>query len=325
MAKAGSKIKDDKQEYQYTIPWVTPSGHEFTFYDTPDNERLVLKHSSGSRLEFQADGSVFLTPHKDFHQHSSIVSSEGAEAKPADMSNLRYDTDLNLIVQGRLSIKCASLDMEVGESAKCYAGTDFTIQGNNIIEKATESIALEGTKSIYVDTKEYRERSVTHKVEEGTMEDGGQGGISVLNVHGNAVIQNNDETGGITISSKGYLSLVAGKERVDLVGTWTDEPGQEAIGTFTQIVKQPQPAGREDKSQMPGDYVFQSDGGASYTYAQMTGGSSESQQDGLKQTVTLGNMTQEVSAGERQRNVAMNETVQIGGIQRITAQKIFLN
>ena len=237
MATAGSKIKDDQQEYQFTIPWVTPSGHEFTFYDTPGNERLILKHSSGSRLEFKADGSVFLTPHKDFHQHSSIVSSEGQESQPADVSTLRYDTDLNLVVQGRLNIKCASFNLEVGEDAKCYAGTDFTIQGNNIIEKATESIALEGTKSIYVDTKEYRERSVTHRQEEGTMEDGGQGGMSILNVHGNAIIQNDDPNGGITISSKGYLSLVSGRERVDVVGEWTDSPETFAQGTFTQIVR----------------------------------------------------------------------------------------
>ena len=72
---AGSKIKDDKQEYQYTIPWVTPGGHEFTFYDTPENERLVIKHASGSRLEFKADGSVFLTSVKDMHTHASILSS----------------------------------------------------------------------------------------------------------------------------------------------------------------------------------------------------------------------------------------------------------
>ena len=81
---AGSKIKDDKQEYQYTIPWVTPGGHEFTFYDTPENERLVIKHSSGSRLEFKADGSVFLTAIKDMHTHASILSSASESAQAAD-------------------------------------------------------------------------------------------------------------------------------------------------------------------------------------------------------------------------------------------------
>ena len=46
MSTAGTKVQDtEKQEYQYSMPWVTPSGHEFTFYDTPDNERLLIKHS----------------------------------------------------------------------------------------------------------------------------------------------------------------------------------------------------------------------------------------------------------------------------------------
>jgi hypothetical protein len=192
---AGSKIKDDKQEYQYTIPWVTPGGHEFTFYDTPENERLVIKHSSGSRLEFKADGSVFLTAIKDMHTHASILSSASESAQAADSTTIRYDTDLNLVVQGRLSIKAKSLDLECGEYAKTYAGTDFTIQGNNIIEKATEAISLEGTKAIHVDTKTYTERSVTHTTEEGTKEDGTPGGLSILKVHGNALIQNDDPTG----------------------------------------------------------------------------------------------------------------------------------
>ena len=49
MSSAGTKVEDEKQEYQYSMPWVTPSGHELTFYDTPENERVVLKHASGSQ------------------------------------------------------------------------------------------------------------------------------------------------------------------------------------------------------------------------------------------------------------------------------------
>ena len=60
---AGSKIKDDKQEYslsQMGPSYVSPSGHELSFYDTEENERLVVKHASGSHIEFKADGSVFI-------------------------------------------------------------------------------------------------------------------------------------------------------------------------------------------------------------------------------------------------------------------------
>lgn len=325
---AGSKIEDEKQEYQYSMPFISPAGHEISFYDTPDNQRLVVRHTTGSHIEFKTDGSVFIKAVKDLHMHGSVLSSDsesaGGTAKGADSTTTRFDTDLNLEVGGTLHIKAKKLEVDIGETSRWISGTDTIITANNIIEKADENISMEGTKSVYVDTKEYRERSASHRVEEGTMEDSGEGGINYMNVKGNFVINNTDPEGSITLCSEGYVNIVAGRERVDITGQYTKQPESMGVGTFTQIVKTGE-KGQLDKSQMPGDYVFQSDAGAAYTYSKSTPGSSESQQDGLKQTVQLGNMTQEVSAGERQRKVAMNETVQIGGIQRITAQKIFLN
>ncbi len=322
---AGSKIDDTKQEYQYAIPYVTPSGHEFTFYDTPENERLIIKHASGSRIEFKSDGSVFVTSVKDMHTHASILSSQSEQAQAADSTTIRYDTDLNLVVQGRLNIKAKSLDLECGETIKSYAGTDFTIQGNNIIEKATEAIALEGTKAIHVDTKKYTERSVRHIVEEGTKEDGGPGGQNIMNCHGNTVIRNDDPNGSITISSAGYLALVSGKERIDIIGQDTEDPEAEARATFTQKIRRPQPAGQEDRSTMPGDYYMEADAGAAYNIATQSGGSSVSQTDGLLQSVVQGDMTQRITAGNRERFVGLEENVMITGKQTIKASQIFLN
>jgi len=75
-AKAGSQIEDEKQEYQFSVPWITPSGHELSFYDTPGNQRLVLKHTSGSHIEFKTDGSVFLKAIKDLHVNASVASEQ---------------------------------------------------------------------------------------------------------------------------------------------------------------------------------------------------------------------------------------------------------
>ena len=72
--KAGSQIPDQEQEYQYSMPFTTPSGHELSFYDTPENQRLVVKHTSGSHIEFKADGSIFLTAVKDLHMSGSSLS-----------------------------------------------------------------------------------------------------------------------------------------------------------------------------------------------------------------------------------------------------------
>ena len=318
---AGSKVQDQEQKYQYSMPYVTPSGHEVSFYETPDNQRVVVKHTSGSHIEFKTDGSVFIKAVKDLHMHGSVLSedqrSAGGLAKEADATTLRFDKDLTLEVGGTLHITARKLELDVAESSNMISGTETTITANNITEKAYENISLEGTKSIYVDTKEYKERSVTHKQEEGTLEDGGQGGQSILNVYGNCVIQNDDPNGGITLRSRGYLNLVAGAERVDVVGQYTRTPGNLALGTFTTQVFAPS-SGALNVSQRPGDFIFQSAAGAHYTYGTESAGSTTGGQAvGLNETVLQGDRMRAVEAG--------NETVRIEGMQRITAQKIFLN
>ena len=69
---AGSKIEDDKQEYSLSMmgpSYISPSGHELAFYETEENERLVVKHATGSSIEFASDGSVFIKSIKYLHLH----------------------------------------------------------------------------------------------------------------------------------------------------------------------------------------------------------------------------------------------------------------
>ena len=331
---AGSKIQDDAQEYQFSMPFVSPSGHELSFYDTPDNQRIVLRHTSGSHIEFKADGSVFLKAVKDLHVHGSVLSddstSPGGAAKEADASTMRFDTDLNLEVGGTLTISAKRLEVDISETTNMISGTDTVITANNITEKAYENVSIKGTKSVYVDTKEYREKSISHEVEQGAVgvEQGAPGGLNYMNVHGNFVINNTDPTGGITLQSAGYMHLVCGQERLDLVGQYIPPPASAAlsalrIGTWTQIVKMPTPPMPKNKSLL-GDYVFASQGGAAYTYGGV-GGSMVNPAAGLQQTVVTNNMLQTVAAGNRVRAVALNETVTIGLIQKITALQIYLN
>ena len=339
---AGSKITDDDQEFQFSLPFISPSGHEFSFYDTPDNQRLVIRHTSGSHMEFKADGSVFIKAVKDLHTHSSVASSQSLMSGGADNTTVRHDTDYTMEVAGRLRFKCDQLDFEIGSTGRIVAGTDLILSSNNMINKATESISLEGTKSIYVDTKEMRERVQSRQTETGTAGSAQTpGGLNVMRVHGNTVIDNQDPNGGITISSAGYLNLVCGKERVDLIGLYNPLPSTMALGTFTQRIFPTK--GVLDVSTRPGDYVFQSAGGASYTYSMLYPGSSIAQADGLNENVVLGNATKNVligneietiavgnqvlavGAGNRTRVVGLNETVAIAGIQKVNALKIFLN
>ena len=349
--KAGSQIEDEKQEYQFSVPWITPSGHELSFYDTPDNQRLVLRHTSGSHIEFKTDGSVFLKAVKDLHVNASVASSQqpgaggGQGAGGGDSSTMRFEADLAIEVQGTLKIKANKLEVDVNETTKCISGTDMVLTANNIVEKANENVAIEATKSMYVDCKTYKERSVSHITEEGTMEAGSAvpgGGINQMNVSGHFVIDNTDPKGSITIKSAGYLNLVCGQERVDIIGKYIPTPSALALGTFTTQVFIPTPPAPMNRSVL-GDYIFNSQGGASYTYALTTPSSMIAPGFGLNtivttgnanrlvmvgndlDTVTVGNQACQVGAGNRTRLVGGNEVVTIAGIQKVTAAKIFLN
>jgi hypothetical protein len=300
---AGNKISDTTQQYQYSYPFVTPSGHEFSFYDTPENQRLVIRHASGSSIEFKADGSIFIKAVGDLHTQSGVVASSDGSSGGSDVTTHRIDTDYAWEVAGKLTIKCSELDFEIGSSGRILSGSDLIITANNLIEKATESISLEGTKSIYMDTKEMRERIVSRRSEAGTMEDKGKGGVNIMNVYGNTIIQNDDPNGGITISSKGYLNLVCGQERVDITGLWTDMPSLEARGTFTNVVY----AGVGSAlppSGIPGSY---------YESIEMN-----------KDVIIGMEETKEVGMSSI-TNVGIDHITNVGALYMVNATKIFLN
>ena len=155
---SGSKIKDDKQEYQYSLPFTTPSGHTLVFYDTPDNQRVVLKHTSGSHIEFKADGSVFIKSVSDIHTHGSVVSGTSDIEKKSDTTTTRYDADTSIEVKGRLRIKCSELDLEVGDTARCKAGTDFlSLVTTSSIRQLSPSHRRQPSQSTLTPRKNVRE------------------------------------------------------------------------------------------------------------------------------------------------------------------------
>ena len=334
---AGAQIKQDKLPKQAeSFCMVFPDGSEFRVYSHNENQQLVVAHSSGSLMEFKADGSVFINATKDIHTTTGILAAD------SDQTTSKTNTDFTWDVGGKLNIKCSELNFEIGSKASIYAGTDFQITGNNIINKATEQVSIEAQKSIYLNAKEKKEKFVTQKQFIGTNETGGRGGLNVLNVHGNTVIKNEDPNGGITIASRGYLNLVSGQERIDLVGDYKYENlVAEQISTWTQKVKRPQTPGPLNVSRPGGDYYFMSDSSAVYSYAQqqidpkyapygyveeiVNGNFGSDVLIGNREDYTrIGSYTQEVGA-IRERKVGGAERVTIGGVQTVKANKIFLN
>ena len=360
MSTAGSKVKDNQgeQKQRYANVHVFPDGSSIEVYSSPDNSRLRIRHSSGSHLEFKADGSVFLKAMKDMHVNPSAVSKQNMEQKGSDKTTMRFDTDYVMDVKGRLFIKASEINIESGSTMRASAGTDMIISGNNTIMKDTESLSIEPMKSLYIDTKEVRERVVHKTTYEGTDEDGGVGGGQILRMDGKSVIVNDDEEGGITIITKGYLNFVCGQERVDVVGKYVEDVEGEAKGTWTNMVYQPQPAASQNVDKPGGTYYLETEG--SYVGKICTKEPSKmvkpdgyhveiEKGDRREQTkegdwynlVVKGDMSKQVQQGKyeslvkkdekwqvdgaRERKVKKNEKIEISGVQKVKAKKIFLN
>jgi hypothetical protein len=193
---------------------------------------------------------------------------------------------------------------------------------------------------------------------EGTDEDKGKGGGQILRMDGKAVIINDDEEGGISIITKGYLNFICGQERVDIVGKYTEKPENEAEGTWTNKVYQPQPAASQNVDKPGGTYYLETEG--SYVGKICTKEASKmvkpngyqvdiEKDDRREQTkegdwynlVVKGDMEKQVQEGkyeslvqkdekwevngQRERKVKKNEKIEISGMQKIKAKKIFLN
>ena len=216
---SGAKLADTGQEYQYTLPLIkTPSGHEIFAGDTPGNRRLQIKHSSGSQILFTEDGSIIIEAKKD------IQIRNGGDVQNSEVHVLNIDTDMIINVNGKYHLKAKEIQMESDSNFAIQTSSDFSVKGNNVVNKATEQLSLEATKSLYVDTKELKERVVSRQSEIGSAEGIAgtgiepSGGYNEINVMGNTVIKNNDPKGGVTIQSAGYLNFICGAERIDVTG-----------------------------------------------------------------------------------------------------------
>ena len=303
------QIKDEKQEYQYGSGFTTPAGHEFQYYDTPDNERLILKHASGSHIEFKADGSVIIKSLKDLHTHSSIVSSANdgnmGAGGSSDVTTNFIGTNYTIDVTGTLKLKARQIHIEGHDTVHMMAGTDLEMKATNTWMRAKEQIDIEGTQSIRMDSNECTQAFRTLRQDIGTDKGelkGGPGGLYKITNHGTFIIEQSDETAAMTIRSKGYLNLVAGQERTDWVGKYEEYPHKNATknATWYQHVYEPEKLDQNANcKQKPGSYYFESDAGTTYMLGQKTEGSCENPEHGRYIEIKKGKDHLEIFDGDK--------------------------
>lgn len=95
-------IEQTSSEYPLNQTQATASGHIIEMDDTPGNQRILIKHKTGSGIELRNDGSVLVTTGASGQKvevvhgtHTFIVESEG---------NLVYKGNLNLKVTGDYNV-----------------------------------------------------------------------------------------------------------------------------------------------------------------------------------------------------------------------------
>lgn len=106
----------------------TASGHVIEYDDTPGNERILIKHATGSGVELRADGSTIVSA------TNNKIEVTGGNQKVIVEGNgtLVYKGNLNLSVTGDLNIDCANFNLEVNGDKKVNIDGNYReeINGN---------------------------------------------------------------------------------------------------------------------------------------------------------------------------------------------------
>jgi hypothetical protein len=324
-----AKIKDDegKQLYSRSFPEVFPDDSELSVYSSQDNSRVLIKHKSGSHIEFKNDGSVFIKANKDLLVHCGIESETMGEGDGnPSISAIHCDSDLLLNVAGQLKVDCKRFDLYAKEAGYVNTSGDFNVNANNNILRAKEQVSLEPTKSLYVSTGELRENITTRTTEAGSKPSGKNkaiGGQNVTRVSGHHVIENTDPKGGITIKSAGYLNIVTAAERIDITGDPSAvkagyDPTPFGKATYTHIIKPyagPTPKG------VPGSSYFQCGPGG---LTEMITGPVKRTNIGSTEHTFTGPFEEQYDV-DKVKNVMGPEEATITGKYVVKAQLIFLN
>ncbi len=80
----------------------TEAGHVLEFNDTPAGERILIKHATGSGVEFRPDGSVLVTTSRN---KVEVIQGDNTVIAEGDV-DFNYKGNLTINVQGDYELNC---------------------------------------------------------------------------------------------------------------------------------------------------------------------------------------------------------------------------
>lgn len=154
-----SDKNSSKTEYGLNQVFETPSGHQIQLDNTPGNERIFIRHSSGTYMEMSADGKVTsftVGDQKNYNKagvtftvdensdvkmsgHNRIVTGGGLHSEIAGDLGAAVGGDLALVGMGKVNMRAKQV----------YFGSDGSLNircGGNLNIEADGDIVMRGAK-----------------------------------------------------------------------------------------------------------------------------------------------------------------------------------
>lgn len=145
-------------EYPYNQVRRTIAGHVTEFDDTPGRERILIKHKSGTGLEFQPDGTILMYSSKNTVRVTAgdekvIIEGDGDVTYHGNLK-LRVDGNFDLDVGGDFNVTVAGDKLEdtKGGIRQDVNGNVQTLINGNVSTQITknESRVIWGDQDYYI-------------------------------------------------------------------------------------------------------------------------------------------------------------------------------
>jgi len=114
--------------YPYNQVYESESGHIVEFDDTPDAERIHIRHRSGTRLEITANGDQLAIIKGDNY----IIIDGNNKVYIAGSSDITVNGNANIKAGGDVGVLASNIDMVASGNIDISAGGDVTIKGTRI-------------------------------------------------------------------------------------------------------------------------------------------------------------------------------------------------
>ena len=167
-ASVGSDlVQGTDNEYGQFQEFVTPAGHSVEYNDTPGSERIMIRHASGTGINFGPDGSIIISGKRrnDAVAENYVLSVSGqGELTFGGNLTIKCEGDFNLDVGGTFNVNAAKYTQTVtgpsavevyGDDERIVSGNQNSIvlgggnqvflAGNNTSVKGNSSLNIEGT------------------------------------------------------------------------------------------------------------------------------------------------------------------------------------